>query len=173
MSAQQFGLRDVWGSIIHLTFLLQRKHPPTPALLACFLLLVNFSNCCLWASEALMEHACPPQMIGVPASQCPPAIPIIQPSAMWTCISRADPQGQVCRIPACFSPQCSVPFPPTYGLRCENSLALTQSLLCHFTFLYVVFISPGFDGLFCRLQFIFRVSCICCSCFLRWEEVSF
>lgn len=49
MSAQPVEMMEVWGSVIHLSFLLQREFSLTLSPLAHFLLLLNLSNCHLCA----------------------------------------------------------------------------------------------------------------------------
>lgn len=47
-----------------------------------------------------------------------------------------------------------------------KGLGPSKSQLCHFALLCGVFSSsPGLGGLFCNLQVVFRVRCICFSCF--------
>lgn len=86
---------------------------------------------------------------------------------MWAHISGADLHGQACHIPEYFCPRHSFLVPPACGLGWAKGLGLDQSQLCYITPLSVALSSlPGVDGVFCRLQDIFRVSCICFSCFL-------
>lgn len=105
------GLREGWGSIVRLSFLLQRECPLTPSLLAHSLLLVNLSNCHLcWVS-----FVCSLQVKRLLAPKSVSSLPVSSP------INDQSPM------------QCGLVFPEQISWDVMNSWVFIPSPLCSST----------------------------------------
>lgn len=74
----------------------------------------------------------------------------------------------VCKVSEHLTSPCSIPLSPVCGMSwAKKNLGPIPSQLCHFNIPCMVFSSsPGVHGLYCSLQVIFRINCICCNWFL-------
>lgn len=164
-------LRECWGGVIHLPFLLQKELPPFLAPLAHLQLLVDLSNCHLCVGSQQVWWSMP--VLHMWQESLPPRVLQVSLVSIMLIVKR---QCNVDMFPERRSRARCVgilyyypllPLLPACKLGWGKGLGPNQLVLCYFTLLIMIFSSLlGIDGLFWSLQVIFWISCICCSCFL-------